>query len=49
MVYLGMMLCRFFGRKDPFHLNADWTPFLEEVLEGRSFNWHKILSDNIVS
>jgi hypothetical protein len=49
MVYLGMMLCRLFGRKDPFHFNADWTPFLEEVSEGRSFNWHKILSDNITS
>jgi hypothetical protein len=49
MVYLAMMLCRLFGRKDPFHFNADWTPFLEEVSEGRSFNWHKILSDNISS
>ena len=49
MVYVGMMLCRLFGRKDPFHFNADWTPFLEEVLEGRSFNWYKILSDNIAS
>jgi hypothetical protein len=49
MVYLAMMLCRLFGRKDPFHFNADWTSFLEEVSEGRSFNWHKILSDNISS
>jgi hypothetical protein len=49
MVYLGMMLCRLFGRKDHFHFNADWTPFLEEVSEGRSFNWHKILSNNIAS
>jgi hypothetical protein len=49
MIYLGMMLCRLFGRKDPFHFNADWTPFLEEVSEGHSFNWHKILSDNITS
>jgi hypothetical protein len=47
MVYVAMMLCRLLGRKDPFHFNADWTPFLEEVLEGRSFNWHKILSDNL--
>jgi hypothetical protein len=23
MVYLAMMLCRIFGRKDPFHVNAD--------------------------
>jgi hypothetical protein len=49
MVYVAMMLCRLFGRKDPCHFNADWTPFLEEVSEGRSFNWHKILSDNLTS
>jgi hypothetical protein len=49
MVYLAMMLCRLFGRKDPFHFNADLTPFLEEVSEGCNFNWHKILSDNISS
>jgi hypothetical protein len=24
MVYVGMMLCRLFGRKDPFHFNVDW-------------------------
>jgi hypothetical protein len=47
MVYAAMMLCRLFGRKDPCHFHADWTPFLEEVSEGRSFNWHKILSDNL--
>jgi hypothetical protein len=49
MVYVAMMLCRLFGRKDPCHFHADWTPFLEEVSEGRSFNWHKILSDNLTS
>jgi hypothetical protein len=47
MVYAAMMLCRLFGRKDPCHFHADWTPFLEEVSEGRSFNWHKILLDNL--
>jgi hypothetical protein len=47
MVYAAMMLCRLFERKDPCHFHADWTPFLEEVSEGRSFNWHKILSDNL--
>jgi hypothetical protein len=47
MVYAAMMLCRIFRRKDPYHFHAHWTPFLEEVSEGRSFNWHKILSDNL--
>ena len=47
MVYVAMMLCRLFGRKYPCHFHADWVTFLEEVLEGNSFNWHKILSDNL--
>ena len=47
MVYVAMMLCKIFRRKDPCHFHADWVPFLEEVSEGRSFNWHKILSDNL--
>jgi hypothetical protein len=49
MRYLAMMLCRLYGKKDSNHFSAEWTPFLEEVLEGRSFNWHKILSDNITT
>jgi hypothetical protein len=47
MVYVAMMLCRLFGRKDPCHFHADWLPFLKEVSEGRSFKWHKILSNNL--
>jgi hypothetical protein len=47
MVYIAMMLCRLFGRKDPCHFHAVWVPFLEEVSEGNGFNWHKILSDNL--
>jgi hypothetical protein len=49
MRYLAMMLCRLYGKRDSNHFNAEWTPLLEEVSEGRSFNWHKILSDNITS
>jgi hypothetical protein len=47
MVYVAMMLCRHFERKDPCRFHADWVPFLEEVSEGNSFNWHKILLDNL--
>jgi hypothetical protein len=47
MVYVAIMLCRLFGRKDPCHFHADWVPFLEEASEGNGFNWHKILSDNL--
>jgi hypothetical protein len=42
MRYLAMMLCRLYGKKDSNHFSAEWTPFLEEVSEGHSFNWHKI-------
>jgi hypothetical protein len=44
MVYVAIMLCRLFGRKDPCHFHADWVPFLEEASEGYAFNWSKILS-----
>jgi hypothetical protein len=47
MVYVAMMLCRLFGKKNPCHFPAEWVPFLEEASEGYSFNWDKILSDNI--
>jgi hypothetical protein len=49
MRYLVMMLCRLYGKKDSNHFSAEWTPLLEEVSEGNSFNWHKILSDNITT
>jgi hypothetical protein len=49
MRYLAMMLCRLYGKRDSNHFYAEWTPLLEEVSEGRSFNWHKIMSDNIAS
>jgi hypothetical protein len=47
MVYVAMMLCKLFGKKNPCHFLAEWVPFLEEASKGYSFNWDKILSDNI--
>jgi hypothetical protein len=47
MVYVDMMLCRIFGKKNPCNFPSKWVPFLEEASEGYSFNWDKILSDNI--
>jgi hypothetical protein len=49
MRYLAMMLCRLYGKKDSNHFSVEWTPLLEEVSEGHSFNWHKIMSDNITA
>jgi hypothetical protein len=47
MVYVALMLCRLFGKKIPTHFPAEWVPLLHEVAEGYSFNWSKILSDNL--
>jgi hypothetical protein len=47
MVYVAMMLCRLFKKKSPTHFPAAWVPLLHEADEGFSFNWDKILSDNL--
>jgi hypothetical protein len=47
MVYATIMLCRLFEKKNPCHFPAEWVPFLEEELERYTFNWTKILSDNL--
>jgi hypothetical protein len=47
MVYVAMILCKLFGKKNPCHFPTEWVPFLEEASEGFSFNWDKILFDNI--
>jgi hypothetical protein len=47
MVYVAIILCRFFGKNNPCHFLAEWVPFLEEASKGYTFNWSKILSDNL--
>jgi hypothetical protein len=47
MVYVAIMLCRLFGKKDPCHFPTEWVPFLKEALEGFTFNWSNILSHNL--
>ena len=42
-----MMLCRLFGRKNPTHFHTEWVTIIHEVAEGYTFNWGKILSDNL--
>jgi hypothetical protein len=38
MVYITIMLCRLYGRKDPCHFHANKVPFLEESSEGNGIN-----------
>jgi hypothetical protein len=47
MVYVAMMLCRIFGRKIPTHFPVEWVSIMHEVAEGFTFDWAKILSDNL--
>jgi hypothetical protein len=47
MIYVAMMLGRLFRKKDSTHFLLPWVPIMHEVVEGYSFNWAKILSDNL--
>jgi hypothetical protein len=47
MVYVSMMLCRLFGKKGPTHFSVEWVPIMNKVAEGYTFNWAKLLSDNL--
>jgi hypothetical protein len=47
MIYVSMMLCRIFGKKSSAHFLLAWVPIMHEVAQGFSFNWAKILSDNL--
>jgi hypothetical protein len=47
MMYVTMMLCRIFRRETSAHFFLPWVPIMHEVAEFFSFNWTKILSDNL--
>jgi hypothetical protein len=47
MVYVALMLCRLFGKKSPTHFSVEWVSIMHEVAEGFTFNWAKMLSDNL--
>ena len=42
-----MILCRLFGRKIPTHFLVEWVSIMHEVAEGFTFDWAKILPDNL--
>jgi hypothetical protein len=46
-LYISMMLCQLFGRKNPTHFTVEWVSIIHEVVEGYTFNWEKMLSDNL--
>jgi hypothetical protein len=47
MIYIAMMLYRLFEKKSPTHFPVEWVSVMHEVAEGYTFNWAKILSDNL--
>jgi hypothetical protein len=47
MIYVAMMLCRLFGRKESTHFLLAWVPIMHKVAKGFSFNWANMLSDNM--
>ena len=48
MMYVAMMLCRLFGKENSAHFLFPWVPIMHTVAEGYSFDWAKILLDNLV-
>jgi hypothetical protein len=47
--YIEMMTCRLYGREDTTHFFLPWVPLIQTVAEGCSFDWAKLLSDNLTS
>jgi hypothetical protein len=48
-VYIAMIMCRLYGKENTTHLFLPWVPIIHTVAEGYSFEWAKILLDNLAS
>jgi hypothetical protein len=46
-MHIAMILCRMFKNKIPTHFTIDWVPIIHEVLGGYTFDWGKMLSNNL--
>jgi len=47
MIYVAIILCRLFGKKNSSHFPLAWVTIMHEVVERYSFNWAKTLLDNL--
>jgi hypothetical protein len=47
--YIEMMTCRLYGKEDTTHCFLPWVPMIHTVIEYCSFDWAKLLSDNLTS
>jgi hypothetical protein len=48
-MYIAMMMCKIYGKENTTHFFLPWVPIIHSVAEGFSFDWEKILSDNMAS
>jgi hypothetical protein len=47
MLCVAMMLCHPFKKKSSTHFSVEWVAIMNEVAEGYTFNWAKMLSNNL--
>jgi hypothetical protein len=47
MLYVAMMLYCLLKKKISTHLSVEWVAIMNEVAEGYTFNWAKMLSNNL--
>ena len=47
MLYVAMMLCCPFEKNSSTHFSVEWVAIMNEVAEGYTFNWAKMLSNNL--
>jgi hypothetical protein len=47
MLYVAMIICHLFGKKNPTHFSVELVAIMNEVVEGYTFNWAKMISDNL--
>jgi hypothetical protein len=48
MIYIAMMMCRLYRKENTTHFFLPWVPIMHMATEGYSFDWAKILSNNLV-
>ena len=47
MLCVTMMLCHTFEKKISTHFSVEWVAVVNEVAEGYTINWAKMLSNNL--
>jgi hypothetical protein len=48
-MYIAMIMCILYGKENTNHLFQQWVPIIHTTPEGYSFDWVKILLDNLAS